>query len=105
MLLSIMTAPECSQEFLATVIHHHTFTVDAKYTFPEQKVLGVGSYGVVIAAYDTVAKRNIAIKRVRPFAEDEIYAKLSLRELRCLKLLGNHPNVFSHCTSYTHTYI
>lgn len=78
---------------VATVINHHTFTVNAKYTFPQQNILGVGSYGVVAAAYDTVTKRNIAIKRVRPFAEDEIYAKLSLRELRCLKLMGVHPNV------------
>jgi hypothetical protein len=82
-----------TEEVLATVINHHTFTVDAKYTFPQQSILGVGSYGVVTAAYDTLAKRNIAIKRVRPFAEDEIYAKLSLRELRCLKLMGTHPNV------------
>eukprot|EP01035_Chromulina_nebulosa_P055967 gene55967-76718_t len=80
---------------VATVINHHTFTVNAKYSFPQQNILGVGSYGVVTAAYDTVTKRNIAIKRVRPFAEDEIYAKLSLRELRCLKLMGAHPNIIS----------
>jgi serine/threonine protein kinase len=78
---------------VATVVHHHTFTVDGRFSFPQNKILGVGSYGVVAAAFDSVRNTNLAIKRVRPYAEDEIYAKLSLRELRCLKLLGGHPNV------------
>jgi len=78
---------------VATVVNHHTFTVEGRYTFPQNKILGVGSYGVVAASYDDIKKENIAIKRVRPYAEDEIYAKLTLRELRCLKLLGTHPNV------------
>lgn len=82
-----------SPNFVATVVNHHTFTVDARYSLPENKILGVGSYGVVAAAFDSVSRNNIAIKRVRPFAEDDIYAKLSLRELRCLKLMGTHPNV------------
>ena len=76
-------------------IYYHTFTVDAKYSFQQQKILGIGSYGVVTSAYDTLAKRNIAIKRIRQFEED---AKLFLRELRCLQLLGNHSNVY-------HTYL
>ena len=85
---------DCSQ-VVGTKINNHTFTVDAKYSFQQQKILGIGSYGVVTSAYDTLAKRNIAIKRIRQFEED---AKLFLRELRCLQLLGNHPNVY-------HTYL
>jgi serine/threonine protein kinase len=81
------------RSLVATVVKHHTFTIDGRFTFPENKILGVGSYGVVAAAYDSIRKVNIAIKRVRPYAEDELYAKLSLRELRCLKLLSSHPNV------------
>jgi len=86
-----------SNALVATVVNHHTFTVEGRYSFPLNKILGVGSYGVVAASYDETRKENIAIKRVRPYAEDEIYAKLSLRELRCLKLLGTHPNVFFKC--------
>lgn len=79
---------------VATVVNHHTFTLNARYSFPVKKILGLGSYGVVASAFDSVRSTEVAIKRVRPYAEDELYAKLSLRELRCLKLLGSHPNVW-----------
>ena len=77
----------------STVVDNHTFTIDARYTFPKSKILGIGSYGVVAAAFDTVSNSNVAIKRIRPYAGDEKYAILTLRELRCLKLLSSHPNV------------
>ena len=82
-----------SVSLFATVVNHHTYTVESRYSFPQNKILGVGSYGVVAAAYDSVRNINVAIKRVRPYAKDDLYAKISLRELRCLKLLGAHPNV------------
>lgn len=78
---------------VSSTIHHHTFTVDERFTFTKKKILGFGSYGVVALAFDTKRKVEVAIKRVRPYAEDELYAKLSLREIRCLQLLGSHPNV------------
>lgn len=46
-------------------------------------------------SYDTVRKIDLAIKRIRPYANDEWDARHTLREIRLLKLLGNHPNVFS----------
>lgn len=79
--------------FVASSVCGHTFTVDGRYTFLSSKVLGLGSYGVVVDAYDTVRRRKVAIKRVRPYAQSNIFARMTLRELRCLKLLGSHPNV------------
>ena len=84
-----------AENLVATVINHHTFTINGRYTFPVKRILGLGSYGVVAIAFDSVRDTEVAIKRVRPYAEDELYAKLSLREMRCLKLLGSHPNVRS----------
>lgn len=76
----------------ATVVKNHTFTMDRRYSFPKKKLLGLGSYGVVAAGHDSIQNIDVAIKRVRPFSDSNssIYF---LRELRCLKLLGNHPNV------------
>ena len=78
---------------VSTSVHHHSFTVDERFKFPEKKILGFGSYGVVAFAFDALRNVEVAIKRVRPYAEDDLCAKLSLRELRCLQLLGSHPNV------------
>eukprot|EP01035_Chromulina_nebulosa_P035939 gene35939-48345_t len=80
---------------VATVVDHHTFTVHRRYLFPQNKILGLGTYGVVASAFDSIRNTEVAIKRVRPYAEDEVYAKQSLREIRCLSLLRSHPNVIS----------
>jgi serine/threonine protein kinase len=71
----------------------HTFTVKARYSFPEIRIIGGGSFGVVAAAYDDHSQKKVAIKRVRPYASNKISAKQTLREIRCLKLLQWHPNV------------
>ena len=46
-------------------------------------------------AFDRVRNETIAIKRIRPFANDEWDARHTLREIRLMKLLGRHPNVIS----------
>jgi serine/threonine protein kinase len=81
------------EETVASVVDYHTFTVDSRYSFNNSWILGVGSYGIVCVAFDKVRSTKIAIKRIRPYAEDECYAKLTLREIRCLKALKGHPNV------------
>ncbi|RYH19897.1 hypothetical protein EON65_25315 [archaeon] len=80
-------------EPVATVVNGHTFTIDTRYVLKDSKILGKGSFGVVCTAYDAIRKINIAIKRIRPYANDEWDAKHTLREIRLLKLLGPHPNV------------
>ncbi|RLN74223.1 hypothetical protein BBJ28_00000590 [Nothophytophthora sp. Chile5] len=67
------------------------FNVPAKYK-PLQ-VLGEGSYGIVCAATDTEAKKNVAIKKITPMAGDEWDAKHTLREIRLMRYFGQHPNV------------
>lgn len=76
---------------VATVVQGHTFTIDTRYQ--PGKILGRGSFGVVCTAMDTVRRENVAIKRIRPFANDEWDARHTLREIRLMKLLGRHPNV------------
>jgi hypothetical protein len=80
---------------IATVVNGHTFTVDPRYVLKDSKILGKGSFGVVCTAYDSVRKIDLAIKRIRPYANDEWDARHCLREIRLLKLLGPHPNVRS----------
>jgi serine/threonine protein kinase len=80
-------------EVQATVVSGHTFTVDPRYDLKESKILGRGSYGVVTTANDRLQHGKIAIKRIRPFANDEWDARHTLREIRLLRLLGPHPNV------------
>lgn len=82
-----------SAEPVATVVNGHTFTIDTRYVLKDSRILGKGSFGVVCTAYDSIRKINIAIKRIRPYANDEWDARHTLREIRLLKLLGPHPNV------------
>lgn len=78
---------------VATVVNGHTFTVDPRYILTDSRILGKGSFGVVCTARDTVRNIDLAIKRIRPYANDEWDARHTLREIRLLKLLGPHPNV------------
>jgi serine/threonine protein kinase len=80
---------------IATVVNGHTFTVDKRYVLTDSKILGKGSFGVVCTAYDSVRKIDLAIKRIRPYANDEWDARHCLREIRLLKLLGPHPNIIT----------
>lgn len=78
---------------VANTIDRHTFTVDSRYSFSANRVLGVGSYGVVVVSQDVVTGKDMAIKRIRPYASHETDSKRTLREIRLLMLLGSHPNV------------
>lgn len=80
-------------EPVATVVNGHTFTVDDRYVLTESRILGKGSFGVVCTAFDSIRKIDLAVKRIRPYANDDWDAKHTLREIRLLKLLGPHPNV------------
>jgi len=76
-----------------TVISGNTFSISSRYDFTGCRILGRGSYGVVSQAIDTVTKQQLAIKRIRPYANDEWDARHTLREIRLMKLLSAHPNV------------
>ena len=76
-----------------TVVNGHTFTISSKFDLSSAKILGRGSYGVLTTAFDPDRSELIAIKRIRPYGNDEWDARHTLREIRLLKLLGPHPNV------------
>ena len=76
-----------------TVVHGHTFSLTSRYALKDSKVLGKGSFGVVVTALDSLTGRTVAVKRIRPYANDDWDAKHTLREIRLLSLLGKHPNV------------
>ena len=84
-----------SDEHIATVVSGHTFTIDSRYVLSESRILGKGSFGVVCTAYDSVRKIDVAVKRIRPYANDDWDARHCLREIRLMKLLGPHPNIIS----------
>lgn len=77
------------------VIQGHTFSVDLRYDLTNSKILGKGSFGVVATALDTKTGQTIAIKRIRPYSNDEWDARHTIREIRLMRLLKDHPNVFS----------
>jgi len=89
------TSRKIKNNLVANAVDRHTFTVDGRYSFAANRVLGVGSYGVVVVSQDMITGKDMAIKRIRPFATDEIDSKRTLREIRLLMLLGSHPNVIS----------
>ena len=76
-----------------TVISGNTFSISSRYDFTGCRILGRGSYGVVSQAIDVVTSSRLAIKRIRPYANDEWDARHTLREIRLMKLLSAHPNV------------
>lgn len=59
------------------------FEVDARYSL--LRVLGTGSYGVVVAAWDAVTGVVVAIKRVAHIFDDVVEARRILREIRLMR--------------------
>ena len=84
-----------SDTVCAQVVNGHTFTVSPRYDLSEGKILGKGSFGIVTTAFDKERQTTIAIKRIRPYANDEWDARHTLREIRLMRLLAPHPNVLS----------
>jgi serine/threonine protein kinase len=61
-----------------------------------QKVLGHGAYGIVVLAYDTINKRNVAIKKMfNTFSQGVDYQKRILREIQLMMHFKNHPNIIN----------
>lgn len=66
------------------------FTVHEKYEL--LKVIGVGAYGVVMAAIDNSTGEHVALKKISGVFEDITDAKRILREIRLMQAL-QHENV------------
>jgi serine/threonine protein kinase len=75
-------------------ISQTTFTLDNQYS--DLKILGKGSYGVVVSAYSESLHTKIAIKKITPVASKHVVdAKHVLRETRLLRHMGKHENIIT----------
>lgn len=79
--------------YAASVVQGNTFTVDLRYDFHDSKILGRSASGVVCSVFDKVEQKPVALRRYRPYADDDWDARVLLRELRILKLFNHHPHV------------
>lgn len=61
--------------------------------FKFKRILGKGSYGIVVEYLDTITNEEVAIKKMNAL-EDIIDAKRMLREIRILSSL-HHENVLT----------
>ncbi|KAH6581894.1 hypothetical protein BASA50_009641 [Batrachochytrium salamandrivorans] len=76
--------------FVSTALFGTTFELPPRYT--ELEAIGMGSFGLVCSALDTVSNERRAIKKVtRPF-QAPVLAKRAFRELMLLKHL-HHDNI------------
>jgi serine/threonine protein kinase len=73
--------------------HHgaYEFILPSKYTTKE--LIGYGSFGAVVEAYDSVNKRVVAIKKIQNL-KDDVDLKRVLREIVILKNL-KHDNIIT----------
>lgn len=77
-----------------------TFEVTERYQI--KKILGSGTYGLVVLAYDSEKKKDVAIKKIKnTFTQDLLYQKRILREIKVMRHIqqvnqGNgHPNIIN----------
>lgn len=66
------------------------FLVDARYR--KLKLIGAGSYGIVVSAIDSVTDERVAIKKILNAFASSRMARNVLREVRLLRHL-HHPNI------------
>ncbi|WFD28341.1 hypothetical protein MNAN1_003350 [Malassezia nana] len=70
---------------------HVPFHVKKRYTLVRE--LGIGAYGCVALAYDEESERQVAIKKVSHFFDQEVLARRTLREVASLSHLVECPNI------------
>ncbi len=64
-----------------------------KYTY--EKYLGNGATSIVFQA--SCGGKQYAIKKVKQIFEHADYSRRTLREMRIMRKLRNHPNVSPNC--------
>ena len=84
--------------FKTTQIGDTTFSILDRYQ--DLHPIGSGAQGMVCAAYDTVTKQKVAIKKLsRPF-QNVTHAKRAFRELKLMKIT-NHKNIIGLLNVFT----
>ncbi|XP_074649431.1 stress-activated protein kinase JNK-like isoform X1 [Tubulanus polymorphus] len=85
-------------QFHTVEVGDSTFTILKRYQ--NLKPIGSGAQGIVCAAYDTITKQNVAIKKLsRPF-QNVTHAKRAYREFVLMKLV-NHKNIIGLLNAFT----
>jgi serine/threonine protein kinase len=74
-------------------VENSQFVLDRKYT--DLKLIGKGSYGVVVKAKDASRNMSVAIKKITPMAKTVVDAKHVLREVRIMRHMGKHENIIT----------
>lgn len=57
-----------------------------------EKVVGMGTFGVVAKGFSFYLNKNVAIKRIENFAKNEYHCLQLIREIQLLKELNEHPD-------------
>lgn len=71
------------------------FILDSSYGYHDFKLLGKGSYGVVVSAICDKMKQKVAIKKITNVTKHIYDAKHVLREIRLMRYFGQHENIIS----------
>lgn len=81
---SLLINQKIKEEFASIENKYHILTI-----------IGKGSYGIVVKAYDLQTKRHVAIKKFNHLYRDIIDTKRALREVSILRQLNQyeHPNI------------
>ncbi len=69
-----------------------TFNISSDYKV--EKIIGEGSYGIVISATNKVTGQKVAIKKISPF-DRTLTTIRTLREIKLLKHFNNHENIIN----------
>jgi hypothetical protein len=59
----------------------------------DSKVLAEGYFGVVRSAFDTLERKQVAVKRINSKEDHRGHYVDLLKLIRSAKLLGSHPHV------------
>lgn len=65
--------------------------------FDRLDMVGEGTYGVVFQGKDRTSSQTYAIKKMRVLDQSDGFPITSLREIKILKKLSNHPNIVNLC--------
>ncbi|KAG8183687.1 hypothetical protein JTE90_028050 [Oedothorax gibbosus] len=95
---SLAMSSKISALFYTVEVGDTKFTILKRYQ--NLKPIGSGAQGIVCAAYDTVSRQNVAIKKLsRPF-QNVTHAKRAYREFKLMKLV-NHKNIIGLLNAFT----
>lgn len=67
------------------------FTVENRWKLVRQ--MGIGAFGAVVSAQDTISGEHVAIKQINRVYEKPQLARRVLREITLLRHFQTHPNV------------